>query len=418
MEEVASKFNINVVRELLIYGEPQYEQALRKLVKPYHFINARTSRDAVGDRTELHFVVYALDFAASRQVQDLVRVFSEQTGSYVHKIVYAVAPDELSQEILLLLQELGARHVSFGVSKNDDFRDHVKRICVEKHQIGSLDAYELDLELCYRSLDTDGVRQIIAKLKDLPASNEGVLRLVAMASLYTGETRRAEAALKNLLQLNPQNLWAANTLGKLYLRTNRAALGIETLRKLSRFHELNSDRLLTLGNAATLAGQIDVAEDALKKGETLTGGADGRFQEGLAKLKLARHDVKGALQVLAGRGFSEDVISFLNMKAILAMRSGRFDEGMQYYDHALVGCGDDKPLKARIKFNVGLAYARNNNIQQAHAAFLESQTLGGHFFQRAKGPLAVIDKILKRGSPATAAEMGSIVEGTEWETLY
>ena len=102
----------------------------------------------------------------------------------------------------------------------------------------------------------------------------------------------------------------------------------------------------------------------------------------------------------------------------MAIRAGQFDEGVRYYDYALAGCTEQKALQARIKFNLGLAYARIDDLDKAHAALVESQNLGGHEFQRARGPLEIITKLRKKGHPVTSAEVKLLAENVEWETLY
>ena len=402
---------------LTLYACGDGDEKVQRWLEACTFLTIKTLPLDLSPPDELYFIVCALDFAVVRQVQDLVRVFSSHDGPLSHKIAVALAPEVLPQEILLLLQELGTNHVTFGAQRHESLRQHLQRVWQERHQRGALADVEVQLEQAFACLDMDSVRRLIVKLQQLPAT-EAVLQRMAHASLFVGERRLAEAALKAMLQLNGQNLWAANTLGKLYLRSGRAAVGIETLRKLSSFHDLNADRLLTLGNAATLAGQMDVAEEALNKGHRLVASSYPRFEEGLAKLKLAQHDLKGAMQVLAGRGFSEDIVSFLNMRAILAIRSGRFDEGIRYYDYALTGCAEQKSLQARIKFNIGLAYARHDALDKAYAALVESQKLGGQDFQRAQGPLEIISKLIKKGGSQAKEDLKSLAENVEWETLY
>lgn len=421
MSEPLSRFNINAVREMFILAEPKYDAMVRKLVAPFSFITPRSARDFVADRSELFFLVAAIDFNSSKQTQEMVRLFSSSDLSLAHKLVFVASPETLSPEQLLLLTELGVKYATFGPQRNEEFREHVKRICVEKHHAGSLEAFAVDIEEMQKRLDMNGLRAVITKLRELAPNNEEALRLIAIASTYTGEIKRAEAALKQILAMNSQNLWAANMLGKIFLRSGRAALGMETLKKISRFHELNSDRLLTLGNAAVNAGDFKTAQAALTKGDQLTGGGDPRFAEGLAKVKLAEHDSKGALAILAGRGFSADVISFLNMRAVMAIRAGLIEEGLRYYDNALDGVGKDGVVRSKIKFNIGIAYVRSNDLDKAAVAFRESLELGGKAFQRAQGPLKVIEQVTKsqaKGYVATADETEQIVDGVEWETMY
>jgi len=421
MEEAISKFNINVIREVFLLAAPPHLDLLQKLIKNYYFLSVREAKELGNHRSELHFVVATLDFGSPEQMHGIARTFTALESPLAHKLIYVTAPNELTREQLLFAQEIGARYVAAGPGKNDEIKEYLKRICVDLHQVGSLAAFEAEIEAYAQAGDKEGLRRALEKLKALPAVSEESLRLLARAATHLGALKHAEGYLRRILELNPQNLWAANSLGKMYLRSGHGARGIEMLAKLSRFHELNGERLLTLGDALVQAGQTSQAEATYRQGDQLTGGTDLRFKDGLAKVKLERRDYAGALAVLGGRNFSENVISFLNMRAIMAIRGGQLDEGMEYYGYAVGGAGEDKDVKAKLKFNIGLAYARVGDLEKARAALSESCELGEGHFKRASKPLALITKVLqaqslKRADAAQAATAD--LEESEWETLF
>jgi len=265
----------------------------------------------------------------------------------------------------------------------------------------------------------NAMKRVIEKLGALPVQSEEILRLTAIACMYANEIKPAENHLKRLLQQNPQNLWAANSLGRLYLRSGRIQDGIDVLQRLSSFHDLNAERLLDLGDAYVRGNMPREAEQQFEKGIALTKGNDGRFDEGMAKVKLADQDITGAMKLLGDRDLSENVVSFLNMRAIMAIRSDRFDEGMQYYQVAVNGTNSDKELRAKLKFNMGLAYARAGDLAKAEGLFFESLQLGGARFQRARGPLDTIKNIINaKGKAKPTKKDIELISDVEWETLY
>lgn len=422
MEEASSKFNINIVRDIFLHGEAHHVALIQKLIKGYYFLQPKDLRLLGAEpRQDTFFVVAAVDFGNVKKLQDVARAFELSSAPLVHRLIYAVAPQDLPKEALLFAQEIGARYVACGPGKNDDLKDYLKRVCSEAHQVGSLAAFEDELTKAFKSADRASTTRLIEKLKALPFESEEATRLLAIAHQYLGDLKRTETYLKKLLAINSQNLWAANTLGRLLLRSGRAAQGIEVLEKLSQFHDINSERHLTLGDAYVQANLTAEARQAYKKGEALVGQGDERFEAGHAKVKLAEGDFDGALAVLQGKSFSRDVISFLNMRAIMAMRGGRHAEGLNFYSQAVKGSGEAKEIKAKVLFNMGLAYVRMDDLQKAQELFLESCQIGGPQFQRARGPLDVVKGVLKnkeRGKTSTPKESMELIDEVEWETLF
>jgi len=423
MEEASSKFNIKFVRDVFLLGPPARVEELQRLLKPYYFLSAKQGQGSQGVLSEdSHFVIVIADFTSSASMQFTARICATTESPLAHRLVYVEAPAELSSEKLLFAQEIGARFVCFGPGKNEELKEYLKRVCTEVHKVGSLYAIEEELEVAIRGRNLTAVRNIADKLRGLSLDSEEVLRLLCTASLFVNDGKRLEGYLKRLLGVNSQHLWAASTLGKLYLRTGKAAQGMEVLQTLSQFHELNSERLLVLGDAQVVAGRVDQAQKTLQKSASLVGNDDIRVKEGMAKVKMAQKDLPGALAYLEGKEFSQEMVSFLNMRAIMSIRLKKFDEGIEFYGYALHGSGSDNQLKAKLLFNMGLGFVRTGNLERASACLSESCTLGGPKFQRASGPLKKVALVMKNREKNQPVGVDDVIlledEGdTEWETL-
>ncbi len=426
MTEPLSTFNINFIREIFLLGEDQYVSMLKKVLKTFNFLVPRSGRDYSSTREETHFLVAAVDFRAPAQVQAYVRLFSELSSALAHKIAFVIDPDTVTREQMLLFSEIGVRFTAFGLRRTDDLKDYIKRVCVEAQQVGSLDREAIELEQARKKPDVYALRRIADRLKNIPVQTEEVHRMIAVAAVAGGDLKRAEIHLKKLLHVNPQNLWAANTLGRMYIKSGRVGEGVEVLERLSKYHELNGERLLAVGDAYVKAGMAREAEAKYVAGQALAEGVDPRFKEGMAKVKLVDKDYAGALSLMHGKKFSSEVISFLNMRAIMCIRSERFDEGMDYYKYAYQNADGEKDVRAKLKFNMGLAYVRTQDFARAQDCFFESAQLG---FQRSQGPLNYVKAKIRQlekvkadeaagVAPAAAIEGGEKLDELEWETLY
>jgi tetratricopeptide (TPR) repeat protein len=421
MDAVANKYTINTNRELYIFGDEHYFSLLSAQLKGYYFLNIRAGQDYSGFRKEMHFVVGVVDFTNMASVQKIARKFAEFTSPVVHKLLYAPAPNVLSQEHLLFSREIGCRYIFSGATKNDDFKEYLKRTCLESSQTGSLSELEEEWVKTKAVGNKALMLKVIDKIKNLPRESEESIRLLAIASIDLHDFKKAETYLRKLLTINSQNLWAANTLAKQYLRSGRAALGIELMQKLSQFHDINCDRQLTLGRALLIAGDDRGAQLQFEKGAAASSGQDTRFSDGLAMVKVVQGDVKGASSFLNSKNLSTEVMSFLNLKAIMASKQNKFADGLRYYDFALAGAGDNTEIQAKLKFNIGLSYVRMNELGKAQSFFHESLKLGGKKFQRARSPLEIVNNIIARKSNLTDTTRREILEGgdeEEWETVF
>ena len=420
MSDLSSKFNIGVSRVTYLVGDTPQVETLKKVLSSHSFLQLRTLApgEEVVTNDAPFFFIQTLDFSNQAEVQAVAARFEKLGAPGVFLILVVQQPVVLNREQLLFTQEMGAQYVACGVKKHEDLREYVKRYCVEMAKVGSLAHYEQELKAVCQAADLSALTKIVEKMREFDDSSEQAMRILAQAYLYREDWKRAEVQLKRLLQMNAQNLWAANNLGKVYLKTKRGAQGIELLTKLSSFHDLHGERLLALGNACAQAGMANEAESSFQKGDQLADGEDLRFKDGLVKVRLMERDFKGSMKLLDGRALSYDVIAFLNLRAIMAMRVGKFDEGFEYYNYAFSGARE-QVVKSKVLFNLGLGYLRQGDLQRGSECFKDSLTLGGPSFARAKIPLEKITAIIaSRGDRKNIQHEKSDLSSNDWENLF
>jgi tetratricopeptide (TPR) repeat protein len=410
----SSKYHINLRRDTYMFGNHVEVERLAKVIKPLHFINPILDVSSPPPLPTIHFIISIIDYTDTQSMQIAARMLNVVDSPTAYKVAFSSGIQELSQEQLLFSNELDCRFVAYGIHRDRLIRDYLKRICIDTHQTGSLETYEVEIEEAYIANDKRSISKTIERLKKLPASGEDFIKLLATAYMYIDDSKMMEHHLKKLLSLNPQHLWAANALGKMYLNSGRASEGIEVLRKLSEYHDLNGERLLSLGDAFANAGEGDDAFDVYLKGDALGGGDDPRFKTGLVKAKLAQKDPEGALSLVGHVGFNHEVISFLNMRAVICARTQKIAEAMELYDWALKGVRD-RVIRAKVYFNKGLAALKGHDLKNARKFFAQSVSLGGLEFAKGQRPLEIVTRLSENPSRKSAE---AISENIEFEALY
>jgi tetratricopeptide (TPR) repeat protein len=177
---------------------------------------------------------------------------------------------------------------------------------------------------------------------------------------------------------------------------------IALLERAKIINPLNVDRLIDLGNAFLSNGQVDEAMEEFKEAKAL----DPENKEasvGESKCLLMNGEVNEALMLLKTISGPREMASIFNTAAVLSMRGEKFEKAMSLYKSALAALGKDRPLAARLHFNVGLGYRRWQKFDKAIAHLKKSLELDPTY-EKAKAQLDKVQKLLA-GAPGPTAAM-------------
>ena len=389
--DLKARYNAIAIQQIVVVGADAQVETLRRTMIPLNFVQIKVAKTIQDVDLNASFMIIAVDFSNMPAVQALARFVTGVVGFTGVTMVYALAPNQLTEQDLLFGVELGIKRMFFGAMRDDEIRAFIKQYALEVTENGSIAFIEAEVMSALFLGDAQGIKHQCKKMSMLDKSSEDVNRLSALLYEAKMDYKRMEFHLTQVLKINPQNLWAANYLGRYYLRNRRVAEGIEILKKLSRFHELNSERMLTLGEAYLNAGRGAEAGEILEKGQQLIGEPDDRFSESLAKVQVLKGDMQSALKKLGKLHLSAPVLVFLNTRAVMASRGNMIDEGIRLYNEAVAGCNPaDKVIMAKLYFNLGLAFVRIEKYDEAIGALDNSVRIGGLAYDRATKTLASV----------------------------
>ena len=395
-EKQTSRFTVTNQTVVAVGADAQTEM-LRRTLQSLNFVQLKTAKSLREVDMAAPFLIIIADFANSTAVQTFSKFLMELKGFTGSKLFFVTNPIQLTNEELLLGIELDVKQTFFGPKRDEDLRSFIKQRALENADTGSMSHVEAEVLKALKRKDAAALNLWYERLLGMPKTSEDANRLLSLLCEERRDFKRMVFHLKQTLSANPQNLWAANKLGQYYLRNRQIAEGIDILKRMSRFHELNAERMLVLGDAYLNVGRAADAEKVLTKGNELTGGKDERFQVGLAKVDVLKGDASKALERLGRKYLGNTVLSFLNTRAVMAVRNGVLLEGIQLYQQAIAGCDPEQVLiLARILFNQGLAYVRNEQPELAEQVFQRSVELGGAAFDRAAKPLAITKQLLAK----------------------
>jgi tetratricopeptide (TPR) repeat protein len=396
--------------DVFILGDAGIVEKIKLALAPLPDLVFKPANLLVEENPSPHIIIGICDFTDVANMQIVARAFHRYDCVSSHKIVYSPSRSDLDQQHLFFSIELGSRFTAYGPNRDYKLKEYIKRTVILSDSDQSYSHMEADITAVKLKGDNDALDEISKQLTKFSQKNESVLRLQAIVSQHLLRINKSVFYLRKILEINPQNLWAANELGRLFLRSNRISEGVEILEKLSQFHDLNSERMLHLGDAYLKANKLPEAENVYAKGHQLVGVGphDTRFREGIAKVKVAQGDVTSALSILNQAVLSEDVLGFLNMRAVISIRNGQLSDGIRFYQLALDGCREDKIVRSKLFFNMGLAYLKLEDFSRAVDVLKESVELGGTHFTRGQKPLLRAQSYLKKKNAATELKQQEI----------
>lgn len=134
-----------------------------------------------------------------------------------------------------------------------------------RHKPDALDTY-FQLGLCYRDLDLlPQAKGAFLKAKGAAPRDPAVYYQLGLLSIDQGNYREAEKCLRNGLAMQPDHALILIALGRLFMKTNKAARAINSLRQAVQIDSMLWEGWYELGRAHMLAKEWQLALSALER---------------------------------------------------------------------------------------------------------------------------------------------------------
>lgn len=172
---------------------------------------------------------------------------------------------------------------------------------------------------------------------------------------------------------------------------DQAAALLQETRLVNPFHV---DRLVDLGKALMNVDRVREALATFEEVLRLTP-ANLDASQGRIECKLMNGEVNEALTLLRQMSSSRELASLFNNAAVLSVRHGRFDHGLNLYRTAIGAIGTQDGIVSRLFYNLGLAYHKQGRSDESLDCFEKALKID-HRFDKAKHNALVIAARLGR----------------------
>ncbi len=250
-----------------------------------------------------------------------------ESSSFMKELIWVIQQDRrpnVPRSILIKLRQALAAKDSESVQKfRQAYFEDPKVTLAQKKQI--------DAEIAYYFCDFQGAKDFAIQALQLSNDAAATLNLLGKALMKLGDFDGALRCLENAQTVSP----------------------------------LNIERLCTMAETHLDAGNDSGFEQTLTKAQAMDPEND-IVVETAAKGAIAKNDTQKARQLMHRLVSLESVLSFTNNRGVSLIKIGDFDKGISLYREALQAIpADRKETLALVHYNLGLAFAKIDNTQEA-----------------------------------------------------
>jgi tetratricopeptide (TPR) repeat protein len=337
------------------------------------------------------FFLHDWDSLERSQAIDLQHRFNkmEHYASLI-RVVYA---HELDAPLLALAHDASIRRVMSSTTAKLSLGQELRMLMTSENS-------QSDLQKKVKLLKQSGVgyeQTYVDKLIDDAYANfahdPSVKIEYAGLCLRRSETEKAELLAMDLLQTDRLNVRALSLLSRIRMRQGRGDEAAQILEQANILSPRNSDRLFQLGETMKTLGRKKEAKHYFQQALEIDD-ENTDAQKGLGILKLEEGDANGALELLKKSMSEEEAAGHFNNIAVQAVRQGRYDESLKFYQVALQALQTNK-FKPQVHFNIGLAHRRLGNLEAARDSLNEALSFDAGYV-KAIDQLEEVERLLQR----------------------
>lgn len=218
--------------------------------------------------------------------------------------------------------------------------------------------------------------------------------------------KEAEKILKFILERSPDSVYALHELGKIHLLNKSYDEAKKILMQAFKHSPQNLERLNLLGNVSLQKLEMEEAEKFFDKALAVD-----QQSKMAVKGKTVVDNIKGYMSQSDLGAIPESFASLLNAVGVSFVKNKDFNKGIEHYRSALPYL-NDADLKAKVSFNVGLAYLRWEKPKEA-LNWLNISADSSVEFVKSKELIPKVQKILDGAKKTAKSEPLEEMKGDE-----
>jgi tetratricopeptide (TPR) repeat protein len=293
-----------------------------------------------------------------------------------------------TRPIMLITQTMTPQIVSYA-SEYNIARIHCGEI--------SRSSVHADLQaITEEEKDENGIRNTMIRIADARMRGDWDMSeflLLDLYGRYPGDARiacelaenyinkddwqQAEAIIESI-QDGEANIRVMHMKARYLMHNDNYAEAEEILQSCKLINPYNVDRLVDLGVALMNMSRVQEALENFELALEIDIQRQDAF-EGKVQCKLLAGDVNEALTLMRQITSPRELASLFNNAAILSIRQGHFNNGMQLYKTAIGTIGKKEKATARLFYNLGIAYMKFSHQTEALSCFEKAAGIDGTF---------------------------------------
>ncbi len=295
-----------------------------------------------------------------------------------------------TRPILLITQEMTPTIISYATEYNIS-RVHAGEI--------SRSAIQTHLQVIFdEERDEVGIRNTMIRIADARMRGDWEMSEFLLLDLYgrfPGNSRvacelaenyiqkdewsQAKAITESITDLGDNNLRVKHMKARCLMHSGAYGDAEEILIECKLINPYNVDRLIDLGNVLLNLAKVKEALESFEMALTIDSDRK-EAQDGKIQCKLLSGDVNEALSLMRQVTSPRELASLFNNAAILSIRQGRFNNGIQLYITAIGTIGKKETAASRLFYNLGIAYMKLGSPQQALSCFGKAAAIDNTFY--------------------------------------
>jgi tetratricopeptide (TPR) repeat protein len=275
---------------------------------------------------------------------------------------------EITDAIVSVCSEYNVSRIHPGQVSRDELFLHLSAIVDQESEINNLRHSLIEARDLMVSEDYKAATKTLSNLYKKYPQNMRILCDLAECLIQRDSWSAAEDLLVDPMKKYPEHLRVQNQYARCLMQRGRFDEASRVLQSCNLINPFKVDRLIQLGHTLI---ETDRVKEALNSfDEALDLEPENRAAKmGVGQCNLLLGEVNTGLDLLRQISSPREMASIFNNSAILSVARGRLLEGMRLYRTAMGALDEEGPAKAKLVFNLGLAYHKANKETQAKACF-------------------------------------------------
>jgi tetratricopeptide (TPR) repeat protein len=297
-----------------------------------------------------------------------------RTGSHPTFLIASKSNDN----ILKLGAEYKVAKIAIGEINSDTINEQVTSLVAS---MTNIEGYEQTMQRVKELLEQSNV---YGAMSHLEAAHEAAVTMelygVELAELYFQNNKQdaAEHLLKDMMNEFPSNARVKHIYARCKLHTKDYEGAIASLKGAQLISPANVQRLLEMGGAYLEIDRPDQAnsvfEEILRLAPELK-----QAKKGQAQSQLMSGEINEGLNLIRSSLNPREIAAVFNTAAIIAIRNGKYSEGLSLYKIAAKTLEGDEELAAKIVYNMGIGFVKWGKVHQSVACFEKAVSLNSGF---------------------------------------